>query len=243
MTNFWKKEDGVMMVEETIVYPIVIICVCLVIFMGMYELQGVITYSRAQFIADQTAKMYQDCDYGKYGVMEPGKTDFSQLISEINTSTGEGGAWDHDLYYRWRQSGRDTLILPAGQTSYESVNILDHMQGQLEAYLDKTIVFKSERSIDFDYNDKLLYAVVRVEVTDSIKVPKFLKYIGIPTDWSRTTVATAVASDATQFVRTTDLVRDCVKKLLERFGLMDKVNVVFDKLNNLLDKFGLGEDE
>lgn len=215
----WKSESGEAIIEATMVYPIVFFIVGFIILFGLYEMQGVIEYSYAQYVANYSAKVISEPGYSSYGQIDDNNIDF---VSVNNFDTISKDKLDVSLYHRffWSASNRE-----------------NEMQNKLKTLIDTSRLLAITPECKVKYKKSVLSTMVIVSVTDTIKMPKFVEFIGIDSEWKRSVTATAVISDPAYFIRNTDLAIYSVEFILKKFNLDGKVDTLVGKTKDFYNKY------
>ncbi len=217
--NKMKNENGMVIVEAAIVFPVVFFVLLFIIFIGnMYYEQAkvdriVLTYANkgAQYVADPS--LY-DMDHG------------GSVPSTVN---------DLDIEpYRY-------II---GSISNGSVSAIENVlseqvkneinRGGLVLFSNgKTNVIGSDNSKIATFKNYVVYSTFVVQVNYEVKFP--IRFFGEanPTIARLSSRAEVAVNDAPEFIRNVDMVVD----LLDGTKTAESVNSIFSKINEFIKKF------
>lgn len=233
-----KKEDGAgMIIEMTLIFPLVVLVLGFLIYLGSYVMQGVSIYNDAQRIAVLASREAglpgYDYFYEDAGVTT--KADFNWAegsapsISLVNLFMNE-----HDPYRYWTS------------------NMLDESEkGTLESMLEQLVSknsFLSSTTVDctITTSNYVLSQQVQVRIVKYINPPKFIQALGLASDVNIDVTATAVVGDPAEFVRNTDLVFDLADYVLNDMkigsknqSIGERIAIYEQKFNDLCAKIGI----
>ncbi|MEY8338318.1 TadE family protein [Lachnospiraceae bacterium 62-35] len=221
----WKEEKGVIMVEASIYFPIVIFTVFAMIYYGMVKYQESILTFQVQKIATEGAREIAFPGYETFsgdGSLISAAVDFKTSTDFDSSVENYYDIYTKQLYREW-------------QFNY------DEYKGKIERDLEELMNQKTFLSgIDVEVHAEVHNQVIarQLEVTASygLKSPKFLAYVGVPMDLKLRTVVKRSASNPVDLVRNTDLAFDLIDFLLEQFNLKDKVDTFLKKVEDIKDK-------
>lgn len=215
--NF-KNEKGEAVIEATLIYPIVFFVVGFIILFGLYEMQGVLEYSCAQYIANYTSKLITEPGYENYGEINDNDIDFKS----VNNFEDDKSKFSAKIYRRINYSG----------VSKENMN------NKLENMINSSKLLKiDDTDCSVKFKRTILNTTVIVTVKDSITMPKFLNYIGLDNEWNRSVTATSVVTDPAEFIRNFDMAQDAITYVLNKLGLGDKIEPLLEKVTGFYDKY------
>lgn len=217
-------DKGAIMVEASIYYPIVILTVFSMIYLGMLLYQESLLDLQVQRIAMVGAREVAYPGYvafmgdglGAASVDFNEGSDLSRYVEEYYEENA------YELYKEWRKdySSVETSL------EYELTELLDRY----------TFLTGLSSNVDVTVDANLISKKITVRADYGLEVPKFLTYVGVP---ERLTLKTSVkqnASNPTELVRNTELAIDLVEFLLERFGVKDKVGDFLKKVEGVKNK-------
>ena len=205
-----RNERGALIVEASIVFPIMF----LVIFVMLYTGNAYLQKCRVESIINKCA-----LDAAAYCADPQLKT-----IKDGKIPTLEG--LQVYPYRQFSATGVGDLETEMENLVYEQVTKLGtgYFNGM------KPIIKKSD--IDAEYHNAFLYATFSVDATYKIEIP--VRLLG-EKDNLRLSISTHVempVSDSVEMIRNTDMVWD----YMERFGVAEKINEAKAKLEGALDK-------
>lgn len=227
LRQFLKNEDGAStFVEASIVFPIVFLIVLFLFIMGYYQLEVATLQTRADRVANITSRMIAEPAY-KYLAddISSKRIDFDSM-PEINDNKIKEIYENLDPYRYWG-SGERAL----------SNDLIDEV-GKIvttQAYINAS---NSEKSVTITPSKSGLSNKVVVTVTNGVKLPNFLKLLGLPTKVDTQISSVAYVSDSSEFMRNTDLVFDFTEFLCEKVGLSDNLNDIINKMKKQFEFLG-----
>lgn len=221
----WKDESGVILVEASIYFPIVIFTVFAMIYLGMVKYQESILAFQVQKVANLGAKEIAYPGYVNFAddgsvqsaaVDFKSETDFGPKMKEYY----KGGS-DH-LYNEWKfnYGGEEARL-----------------KEELEKLMNrKTFLTGIETTADVKIENYVIGRQITVEAEYGLKSPEFLKYIGVPVHLTLKTAVMQSASNPTELVRNIDLATDLINFLLEKFHMKGKVDAFLKKVEDVKNK-------
>lgn len=213
-----KSEKGEAVIEATLVYPIVFFVTGFIILFGLYQMQGVLEYSCAQYIANYTTKLITEPGYENYGEIDNNDIDFKS----VNIFSDERDKFSAGIYRRINYSGVSK----------------DNMKNRLENMVNSSKLLKIDNTdCSVKFKRTILNTTIIVTVKDSIEMPGFLRYIGLDNKWERSVTATAVVTDPAEFIRNFDMAQDAITYVLDKLGLGDKIEPLLEKVTGFYDKY------
>lgn len=225
MLKHWKDESGVIIIEASIYFPIVIFTVFAMIYFGMVKYQESILTFQVQKLAIMGAKeiAYQgyevftkDGSFRSSAVDFPDSTDFS---AEIKNYYNRHSKY---LYNEWKFQ-------------------YDGDRSRLEKELSEMLSARSfltgvTSRCTVDINNYVIGRNITVKASYGLQSPKFLSIVGVPLDLTLKTKVTQSASNPVELVRNIDLATDLIDFLLERFGVKDRVDSFLKKAEDIKNK-------
>lgn len=246
LRRFLKSEDGAAeMIEATLLYPVVFLCIGLLFYVGLYILQymSVVSFCKktALLAAREVAypgyiSMISD-EALENGAAELQLSDYDKSVTK-NTIRDEDG--DRTFVIQLTFSPGD---VQARAYRYWKSDPLEG--GNVEAYrkilremINKNSILGGKESADVRIVGKNYFITQYVEVTASQPLFDFavLRYFNIE---SPTVTARAVASvnDVDEFVRNTDLAFDTLEMIAKKLHI--DVDGIRKKIESVKEKLGL----
>lgn len=223
-----KSEDGAsQVVEMTLVFPIVLMVMAFLIYLGSYVMQSIVIYNDAQRVAVAAAR-------------EAGLPGYSQLYQGTGVTTKADFNWPVGM-----EPARKLVNAMMEQHEpyrYVGNGFLNQSEkNTLETNLENLIgnsSFLAASSVDCTITtaNNLLSQQVQVHVIKHISTPSFLKYFGIMDDISIDLTATAIVGDPAEFVRNTDMVFDMVDYVFKNLKIGG--STLSEKISKYKQKFG-----
>lgn len=217
------KEDGAAsFIEMTLIFPLVVVTMGFLIYLGSYIMQNIIIYNDAQRVAVAASRVagmpgYEKI-YGTKGVTAVADFDWadgtSPDIGLVNNMMNE-----HTPY---RYFGNGFL------SSSEADTLEKNMKKLVE---NSSFIVKSMVTCDIKTENNFINQKVKVNVKKSVNAPKIFSSLGIKEKMDIDLTATAVVSDPTEFIRNTDMLFDL------KDYLFDNVKIGGDTINEKINKY------
>lgn len=225
MRKKWKSESGIIMVEASIYFPIVIFTVFAMIYFGMVKYQE----SILTFQVEKLAIM------GGREVAYPGYEVFNSNDSLASTSVDFKSESDFSSEMESYYAKHSEHLYNEWKFNYGTE------QSRLEEELSELLSKRSfltgiETTAKVSISNYVIGKSITVKATYGLKSPKFLEYVGVPMDLTLKTNVTQSASNPTELVRNIDLATDLIDFLLERFGVKDRVDSFLKKVEDIKKK-------
>ncbi len=212
-----KEQNGALIVEATIVYPIVMVILCGFIIMGLYIMQGILYYSSAQKVADFSAKMLIYPGYDTMGSVREDKLGFVSVHEDYN-STG----LETKPYRYWdNRFAKKSEMLQALEKNVRNSALL------------KTTTPECK----IEYKRSVFDTHVKVTLRYQYQFPGFLRLIGLSKAAEREITAVSDACDPPEFIRNTDFAADLVMDISDKLGITGKVQEIMNKVSDFKNKY------
>lgn len=202
------------MVEAVIVFPIVLLTVFALIYLGLFKLQEMAMLYQVQRVAHQGAHVLAHPGYKELGDYTQKPVDFSSDPADVNA------------YYK---AAHDNLLVLyreiAGYGAWTS-------QGELQSFMDEvaesTLILAGGDFADNTVTIKrgLFSTQIMAEVTFSFPTPGIMRFFDYPDSLAFKQSATAVAMDPANFVRMVDLAGDALTVVSEKLGIADDIGKI-----------------
>lgn len=230
-----KSQDGLIMLEASIYFPIVIFTVIAMIYFGMVKYQQSILTFQVQKIAVLGGR---EIAYQGYEAFESDQTKRSGAVdfeSGATFSMGEsGGSLNADTVKNYYNQHSEHLY-NEWQFNYSSE--ASRLKGELEEALTKrSFLTGIEATASVDISNYVIGKSLTVKATYGLKSPRFLSVVGVPLEFKIGTAVIQNASNSTEFVRNIDLAGDLINFLLEKFGVKDQVDGFLKKAEDIKNK-------
>lgn len=185
-----KQEKGSVEVEATFIFPIMILCIILLLYLSL------IIYQRANLQATlETALLYYKNTLTDTYVTRNDEMQY-QYAENSYIGTGNGYAVTGPMNpYRWVDG--DDKSAQNFETYFKSVA--------------KNMLFDKNMSLSFDYTNYVLLKEIRVTVKQVIQLPVDFSIIGVDNKYVISATARMVAVDHEDTVRNIDYVIDIVE--------------------------------
>ena len=231
------SESGVMVVEASIYFPIVLAIVFAFIYVSLWKIEDCAIYFAAQKVANSAANAIAHEDYEElYG-------DLGSDVVSIDTSTDfDWGGSDivPEQYVKnyYSNAGNKQLYK---RVQINKADYKKSMQKLIEA--TKFVPFKlAPDDVKVEVKHGLLRSVVTVDATIGFQTPGIMRYIGFDDEFKFQSKGYQFVMEPAEFVRNTDLAFDLVDYLFKRLGISDKIDAFTDKWNKIADRLKLNRD-
>lgn len=195
------------MVEAVIVFPIVLLTVFTLIYLGLFKLQEMAMLYQVQRVAHQGAHVLANPGYQELGDYDQKPIDFLSDPADVNN------------YYK--AAHRDLLVLYRELAGYGAWTSEGELQNFMDTVAESTLILAGGSYADNTVTiDRGLFAKqIKAEVTFSFPTPGVMRYFGYPDSLSYKQSATALAMDPASFVRTVDLAGDAITRVSRKLGV------------------------
>ena len=190
MENNSKKQAGMVEVEATFIFPIMIVCVLLILYLSL------ILYQRANLQATlETALLYYKNTMTDTFVMRNEEIEYGMKEGAYLGYANSYSAEEALNPYRWvdgenkSAEGFDTYFTSVAQN----------------------MLFDDKISMSFDFTNYFLLKEIKVDVSQEITIPFSLKLLGLDNTYMISTSARMVAVDHEDTIRNVDYVIDIVE--------------------------------
>lgn len=195
------------MVEAVIVFPIVLLTVFTLIYLGLFKLQEMAMLYQVQRVAHQGAHVLANPGYQELGDYDQKPIDFLSDPADVNN------------YYK--AAHRDLLVLYRELAGYGAWTSEGELQNFMDTVAESTLILAGGSYADNTVTiDRGLFATqIKAEVTFSFPTPGVMRYFGYPDSLSYKQSATTLAMDPASFVRTVDLAGDAITRVSRKLGV------------------------
>ncbi len=219
------SESGVILIEATIYFPIVIFLVIALIYMGMVKYQESVLTFQVQKLAVMGGRQVAYPGYEEFlsdGSLASGAVDFKEDSSFGSSMEAYYEAHSHHLYNEWR--------FDYGNEQAELKRTLEDMLSQ------RSFLTGISTEANVEIGNYVIGKSISVTASYGVESPKFLEIIGVPLNLKMTTYVTQSAANPTELVRDIDLAGDLINFLLERFGVKGRVDDFLKKVEDIKNK-------
>lgn len=225
MLKKWNSESGVILIEASIYFPIVIFTVFAMIYFGMAKYQESILTFQVQKLAVMGGK---EIAYPGY---EAFTEDGSVQSSAVDFKSGKDFSSEVENYYN-RHSKH---LYNEWKFNYDQdrSRLEEELAGMLTQRSFLTGV-TSEAVVDI--HNYVIGKNITVKATYGLRSPRLLSIVGVPLDLTLKTNVIQSASNPVELVRNIDLATDLIDFLLERFGVKGRVDSFLKKVEDIKDK-------
>lgn len=197
-----KKENGAIMVEAAFIFPMVLLTVMALIYLGLYKLQeGAILY-QVQKVVRQADYVVSSPGYQKLGRLDATSFDFGQDPSDEQV-TAYYQAYHSDLTVLYREI--------FGCTWTDETKMSEYASGVMKSLYIFSGFDRVNSEVDIKRN--FLSHSITVETSMEYPVPGVLKYFGFEGKVVLLQSASTVAVNPADFIRDVDMAWDGIKAL------------------------------
>lgn len=205
------------LVEMCFIFPIVIIVVLTMLYIGLFFLQSAVANSYAQRAVVYVSRMVTMPAYDMLGEFSS-SVDFSSnpTTAQVNKAVSK-----HKPYRFCSSDVVDT-------------DKVDTVARTLENLLVDAGFLFGDVSCEIETENLFIYQTVTVNVTQSISLPFFVQFLGLPASIDLMTSVQAGATCPAEFVRNVDLVYDVADVFTG-----GNLSAFMEKFNSIKSKFVL----
>ena len=210
------------MVEAVIVFPIVLLTVFSLIYLGLFKLQEMAMLYQVQRVAHQGAHVLASPGYQTLGDYDQKQIDFSSDPADVNA------------YYKAAHA--DLFVLYRELFGYGAWTSESELQSFMDTVAQSTLILAGGSYADntVTINRGLFSTQIKAEVTFRFPTPGVMRYFGYPDSLAYKQSATAVAMDPASFVRTVDLAGDAVTVISEKLGVKGQLDKIINGINEVV---------
>lgn len=225
MKDVLKRQDGaVAILEAAFIYPVVIMIIALLVYLGMYILQASFLNMRAQQLANIASRCLAYPGYEKLGPNLEGN-DYTQIPDQ---SAIQSAVADYSLLkdaYRYWKFGTNNL----------QSDIREQLAQEYVSVVEQGSFLQTDISCEITSANYIVTQYVIVHITGKPQYPQFLDYFGVGNVLSFDISVRAVAPDNAEFIRNSDMVIDFSEYLLEKFHLDGKFAEYMSRIKSFVN--------
>lgn len=217
MADFMRKEEkGAIMVEAVIVFPIVLLTVFALIYLGLFKLQEMAMLYQVQRVAHQGAHALASPGYPELGEYDQKQIDFLTDPEDVND------------YYEAFHS--DVLVLYREIFGYQTWTSEGKLQDFMNQVAESTLILAGGSYAEnrVTVNRGLFATKITAEVTFSFPTPGVMRFFGYPDSLAYKQSAAAMAMDPASFVRMVDLAGDAITIASEKLGIQGDLEKIMN---------------
>lgn len=215
----FNNEKGMVMVEATIYFPLVLCTVMFLIYLALFNMQGYMLTFEAQRIAAVAAREEAYLGYDNLNMGANQEIDF-------NWGSAQGPSSDQiTSYYKAHHEHLASLYREVGDIWH----LFSGANGKAESFYESKFADAgrkatllalgtvSDPKVDIEYN--LLGTEVTVEIQYRFPTPGVIRYLGVDNFRGIHSVAYTYSINPGTFVRNVDLAVDLTAYVLDKFGI------------------------
>lgn len=220
-----KKENGAIMVESALIFPMVILTVMALIYLGLFKLQEAAILYQVQQVAQKSTYIVASPGYSKLGNDSIDQTDF----------TSDPSAEQVKAYYEAYHENLKVLYRELFGAGWADGGALTK---EAETLADKVYLFQGS-GLNSSVSLKRNFLTHTIEVKTSIEypMPTVLQYFGFEGDVTVLQGASTVAMNPADFMRDVDFAWDATKAVCKELGLDGQLDAITSKAKELIQKF------
>ncbi|MBE6841920.1 MAG: hypothetical protein E7510_03700 [Ruminococcus sp.] len=222
--KFFKDEKGAaLLVEAAFIYPIVIIVVVFMIYLGMFVYESAVIHDMAATTSMMAAKSVSFPGYDELGdfCIKGGDDDTEITVGMVNK------AYEDMKPYRYIVTGKVDKVFE------------ENLTGRTKDILLKT----EEIDCSIDVDRHLLSRRITVKLEKEVSMPQIFEMIGLNDKYLITATEMSITSDPAEFVRNTDITANVTGYLAEKFKLGEKFSALREKISGTLENLSINGDK
>lgn len=222
--NFLRDERGAAsVIEAAFIYPVTVLVVAALIFMGIYVFEAVFLDVRAQMTADMAAKNISFSGYDELG-------DTFSVYDFLDDGIAPGKSRVNKAYedrkpYRY----------------FTKTDVDGRYKEEAEKYAGG-LFFAANTECSVEVNRHMFGRQVTVTMSENIRMPGFFRIIGLREDYQLSVSSSALTSDSAEFIRNTDLAVDTAEFISEKTGAKEKFSDMREKISEFLGNLKAGSE-
>lgn len=229
LEKFNKEEAGALsVIEMTLIFPLVLVTVGFLIYLGIFMLQTITLYNDAQRIAVIASKEAAMPGYTKlYGGQNIStKADFNWSESYVPGAEIVNAVMQtHKPYRYWSSNFIDSSVKESLEESLEKL------------VTDTSLINHSIVECTITTTNNVISQAVQVRIVKRINVPEFLSLLGITNAFDIDVTATAVVGDVAEFVRNVNMVFDLTDFLFDELHIGESGKTINERIGLYKQKF------
>ena len=213
-------------IEMTLIFPVILICIFFLISAGCFMLQAVFTYNNAQRVAMAAVRMIACPGYGcLYG--DNGITVTADFTTDSDISA--------DLINR--------IMRIHSPYRYLTPEVLDHddkrmLDDSLKRLVGSNVFFsRGSTECDITVSNRFVSQEVKVHVARKLELPAVVRFAGVSDSVEVNITASAFSSDQAEFIRNADMVIDLKEYLFSNLKIGSEGRTLNEKISAYRQKF------
>lgn len=222
-----KEEKGAMIVEASFIFPLVILTVMTLLYMGLFKLQESAFLSEVQMVAIKADYHVASPGYQAFGEWDVTKTDLSASPSDAQIKA----------YYKGYHDKLTVLYRELFGSSWADEDMLNSKAKQL---VERMSIFAGMNNLikeEVTVKRQFLSNSIEVKTYMNIPMPGIMRALGLQGSINIQQGAKTVSMNATDFVRSVDLACDAVDAVCKELGWDGGLNKFKDGFNKIINKF------
>lgn len=222
-------ENGSVMVEAVIIFPMVLMAVMALLYLGLFKLQEAAMLYQVQRVASEGSKLVSSPGYARLAengyALDAKMIDWSDYPENIE-------AYYQAYHESWGVLYRELLSIfgsswvSGGDIENFGERVLDTVSVLAVGNLFQTKV---------ELNRSFFGTNVVVEVAYQVRTPAALRYFDLPDSLTIKQGAYRKAVDPAGFMRNVDLAADAVVVVSEKLGVKEDLDKIIDCFNEVRD--------
>jgi hypothetical protein len=224
MKDKLRESKGSLILEATLILPVVFIILFALLFMGFIQHEQATMDGAAKRGALYAAKIFSDPAYEK--VISGAKGDGnSDTVDLANTQFSFSGVGKDIQPYRYFLQNKSTIEKAAVS---ETSKVIQNSNTGLHDI--------DVNNINCTVKNYVFYQEITVTVESTFNLPKIFSIAGIPTEYDLEARAVMTVNDPDEFIRNTDFAKDLLVQVIEKLGVSAKIENIETKISESLEK-------
>lgn len=218
-----RKEKGAVTVEAVIIFPIVMMTVFVLLYLGLFKLQEMAVMYQVQRAARQGAMVLASPGYQELGEYDTAKIDFASSPADVNA------------YYQAYHKNLGALYRELRGVNWSGAEdmqaFLEKLGRQSSILAGMPLTHQTAR-----VHRGIFGTTLRVDVAIDIKTPGALRYLGIEDRLYLSRGAQSFALNPAGFVRGVDLAGDVIMGITEQIVGIEKMDKLMEGYHSFVNK-------
>lgn len=222
-----KNEKGAMIVEASFIFPLVILTVMTLLYMGLFKLQESAFLSEVQMVAIKSSNYVASPGYRAFGEWDVTKTDLSASPSEAQVTA----------YYKNYHDKLTVLYRELFGSGWADETMLNNKAKQL---VERMSIFAGMNNLikeEVTVKRQFLSNSIEVKTYMTIPLPGVMRVLGLQGNIRIQQGAQTIAMNPTDFIRSVDLGCDAVDAVCKELGWDGQLDKMKDGFNKIINKF------
>lgn len=253
--NYLHREEGAELIEAALIYPLVLLVLAGLLYMGLFILQYMTVGAHAQKVAllaarevaypgyisliseenvnNAAVELALD-DYSKAASGKKGDTNGTVITFPVKAYEVHARAYRYWSDDPLRSTFTETNTSHAS-SQYDACSLLEGIMRDM-ADKNSILIGKEPANVTITCKNVIVAQYVTVDVKQNLMNSQLLRVLGVEQPYVHVSAVSA-ANDTDEFIRNTDLVCDALKMIAKKLHI--NVDDVSKKVNEVKEKLGL----